>query len=101
MIREMLPEAPETTRVLSGLEFLDTREALASFKQQNMNIRFVSRENKLRWQRYLEGEDPIIRGPEREPKWRNSAVGEGLGSTVTAGRQVLEIGSLSRSPAPF
>ena len=45
MIRERFPEAPKTTRVLSGLEFLDTREALRSFKQQNMNIRFVFREN--------------------------------------------------------
>lgn len=45
MIRERFPEAPKTTTVLSGLEFLDTREALRSFKQQNMNIRFVFREN--------------------------------------------------------
>lgn len=44
---KMFPEAPKTTRILSGLEFLDTREALRSFKQQNMNIRFVSRENKV------------------------------------------------------
>lgn len=48
MVKEMFPEAPKTTRILSGLEFLDTREALRSFKQQNMNIRFVSRKIRCR-----------------------------------------------------
>lgn len=58
MVKEMFPEAPKTTRILSGLGVSDTREAFEELQASSEHEHQVCFQENM-WQRYLKVRTPL------------------------------------------